>query len=108
MALSRLLERAAIVVVDLSDFTPGHAGIEYKLAVLWMRHAGRVIFVVGPHRDRAAFDATVDRLWVTLPQTSPNYSTDQVKMHVATTTSLDIPLMPATKAPDQHRTASWT
>ena len=90
-ALSRLLERAAIVVVDLSDFTPGHAGIEYELAVLLDEvPLGRVIFVVGPHTDRAAFDATVDRLWVTLPQTSPNYSTDQVKMHVAATTSLDI------------------
>ena len=89
-AFSCLLERAKVVVIDLSDFTPGHAGIEYELgAVLDRVSLGRVIFVTGPQTDRSGFDAAVHRLWSTLPETSPNYSTDQATMHLAITNSLD-------------------
>jgi hypothetical protein len=90
-AFSRLLERTKVVVIDLSDFTPGHAGIEYELGfVLDSVALARVIFVAGPQTDRAVFDATVHRLWATLPETSPNYSADQATMHLAVTTSLDV------------------
>jgi hypothetical protein len=90
-AFSRLLEQAKVVVIDLSDFTPGHAGIEYELGVVLDRvPLALVIFVAGPQTDRAAFDATMHRLWSTLPETSPNHSADEATMHLAVTTSLDV------------------
>ena len=89
-AFSCLLERAKVVVMDLSDFTPRHAGIEYELgAVLDHVPIARVVFVTGPQTDHAVFDAMVHRLWTTMPETSPNYSTDPATIHLAVTTTLD-------------------
>ena len=98
-ALDRLLERAKIVVVDLCGFTPGSAGLEYEFAVVLDRvPLGRVIFVTGPQTERAAFDAKMRHLWATLPETSVNYSTDEVRMHLAVTT----PLAAATTGRDKQ------
>jgi hypothetical protein len=89
-AFSCLLERAKVVVIDLSDFTPRHAGIEYELgAILDRVPIARVVFVTGPQTDRAVFDAMVHRLWSTMPETSPNYSADPATTHLAVTTTLD-------------------
>lgn len=89
-ALDRLLERVEIVLVDLSDFTPGHVGIEYELALLIDRvPLDRVILVTGSRTDRAVLDTTLQHLWSTMPDTSPNHAARPVAMHIAATTTLD-------------------
>jgi len=90
-ALDRMLERARIVIVDLCGFTPGSAGLEYEFGVVLDRvPLGRVVFVTGPETERVAFDAKMRHLWATLPETSINYSTGEVEVHVAVTTALSV------------------
>jgi hypothetical protein len=88
-ALDRLLERCQVVVVDLSDFSSGRAGIAYEIGLLLDRVAlDRVVFVSGPETDRSTFRTLVTDVWDTLAPDSPNRLTTAPKLRLAITTSL--------------------
>ena len=88
-AFDRMLERCQVVVVDLSDFTAGRAGIAYEIGVLLDRvPLDQVVFVCGPQTDRPAFKALVESVWDTLAMGSPNRGPKPPEVRLAITTSL--------------------
>ena len=89
-ALDRLLDRATVIVVDLSDYAPGNAGIEHELGVLLDRvPLGQVVFVAGPGTDREGFESCLARLWTTVAADSPNRLPGGCQLCLVVTTSLD-------------------
>jgi hypothetical protein len=90
-ALDRMLERCRVVLVDVSDFVPGRAGIAYEIGLLLDRvPLDEVVFVCGPHTDRRAFAALVEEVWNSLAMDSPNRRHPAPELCLAITTSLDI------------------
>ena len=88
-ALARMLQRCQVVVVDLSDFVAGRAGITYEIGVLLDTvPLDQIVFVCGPATDLVAFKALVDSVWNTLATRSPNRSTRPATVRLAITTSL--------------------
>jgi hypothetical protein len=88
-ALDRMVERCDVVVVDLSDFVPGRAGIEYEIGLLLDRvPLDRVVFVAGPETDRDGLRQLVRAVWDTLATDSPNRGHDAAMATIAVTTSL--------------------
>ncbi len=89
-ALDRLLERTSVVVVDLSDFTAGRAGIAYEIGLLLDRvPLSRIVFVAGPETDRAALEATFGVAWAGLAADSPNRDAATGGVRLAVTAELD-------------------
>lgn len=87
-ALDRMLERCRVVVVDLTDFTAGRAGIAYEIGLLLDRvPLAQTVFVGGPDTDLVAFRALVGAVWDTLAVDSPNRN-GPAELRIALTTSL--------------------
>jgi hypothetical protein len=88
-ALDQMVERCRVVVVDLSDFVPGRAGIEYEIGLLLDRVSlEHVVFVSGPDTDRDGLRQLMRATWDTLAPESPNRRSERPVATVAITTSL--------------------
>ena len=90
-ALDRMLAEVRVVVVDLSDFEAGRAGISYEIGLLFDRvPLDNVVFVAGPSTDRAALAGVMHTAWDCLAMNSPNRTTggSVVTVTVAVTTAL--------------------
>jgi len=72
-ALDRMLERSALVVMDLTDFAVEHAGCEYEIGLLVDRvPARRCLFVIGPDTDIDMVLGVLGAAWATMAAGSPN------------------------------------
>lgn len=72
-ALDHLLDRADLVVMDLSDLLPEDRGVAYELGRLVDRFPlDRVVLLVSHGTDRTALAEMLGRAWERLPPDSPN------------------------------------
>jgi len=72
-ALSMLVQKADVVLMDLRGYTSDNKGCEYEMGYLVNNFdVSRVVILVNEFTDKEIIERTLEREWKTMKETSPN------------------------------------